>query len=288
MAKKKGDGHHGGAWKVAYADFVTAMMALFMVLWISGQNETIKKATSKFFQDPYDALNHSNGAMDQQVAGSNKDTPESDPNAEKDTGYLNALAKDFNRLLNVPDEQDKPVTVEVTSDGLKITLYHRARRPLFVEDTAEFTEWGRFVIQTLAWLVERHEFKVYIDGHGCAGRPLNKTDYGPWELSADRANSARRALEYYAVDARKIERVTGFGDTVPLPGEKKDAPGNARITVSLTMVQQPPAKTADPKNTDPKKSDAKGGEAKSADVAKNEPTKAEMIKEMESRIKLPQ
>src|ERR1700750_1526750 len=113
MARKKAQAHHGGAWKVAYADFVTAMMALFMVLWISGQNETIKKATSKFFQDPYAALNHSNGAMDAQVAGSNKDTPESDPNAEKDTGYLNALAKDFNRLLNVPDEQEKPVTVEV-------------------------------------------------------------------------------------------------------------------------------------------------------------------------------
>jgi chemotaxis protein MotB len=243
VAKKKAEGHHGGAWKVAYADFVTAMMALFMVLWISGQNETIKKATSKFFQDPYDALNHSNGAMDASVAGSSKDTPESDPNAEKDTGYLNALAKDFYRLLNVPDEQDKPVSVEVTSDGLRITLYHRARRPLFVEDTAEFTEWGRFVIQTLAWLVERHDFKVYIDGHGCKGRPLHKTDYGPWELSADRANSARRALEYYAVDSRKIERVTGYGDTTPLPGEKPEAPGNARITVSLTMTQQPLKKT---------------------------------------------
>jgi chemotaxis protein MotB len=133
----------------------------------------------------------------------------------------------------------------VTSDGLRITLYHRARRPLFVEDTAEFTEWGRFVIQTLAWLVERHEFKVYIDGHGCSGRPLNKPEYGPWELSADRANSARRALEYYAVDSRKIERVTGFGSTVPLPGEKSDAPGNARITVSLTMLQHPPRKAAE-------------------------------------------
>jgi chemotaxis protein MotB len=266
MAKKKGGGHHGGAWKVAYADFVTAMMALFMVLWICGQNEEIKKATSRFFQDPYNALPAKNsGTMPNQIAGANKDTPESDPTAQKDTGYLQALARDFYRLLNVPDEQDKPVTVEVTSDGLKITLYNRARRPLFVGQTAEFTEWGRFVVQTLAWLIERHEFRVYIDGHSERAK-FEKPEYGPWELSSDRANAARRSLEYYAVDGRKIERVTGFGDTVSLPGIAPEADGNARITVSLSMEQKPL-----PKGTPAKKAGAeKEATAKEEPAGKDE------------------
>ena len=240
MAKKKKEGHHGGAWKVAYADFVTAMMALFMVLWICGQNEEVKKATSRFFQDPYNALpENSSGLMSNQIAGSSKDTPNSDPTAAKDTGYLKALARDFYRILNVADDEESPVSVEVTSDGLKITLYDRAKRPLFVRETAEFTEWGRFVMQTLAWLVERHEFRVYVEGHTVRGQSPHKPEYGPWELSADRANAARRSLEYYAVDGRKIERVTGFGDTIPLPGEKPEAEGNARITVSLSIEQHP-------------------------------------------------
>jgi chemotaxis protein MotB len=185
--------------------------------------------------------------MTNQIAGSNKDTPESDPTAQKDTGYLQALARDFYRLLNVPDEEDKPVSVEVTSDGLKITLYNRARRPLFVGQTAEFTEWGRFVVQTLAWLIERHDFRVYIDGHSERAK-FEKPEYGPWELSADRANAARRSLEYYAVDGRKFERVTGFGDTVPVRGMPPEAEANARITVSLSMVQKPLPKAAPKKD----------------------------------------
>jgi chemotaxis protein MotB len=237
---KKGAAHHGGAWKVAYADFVTALMALFMVLWISGQNVEIRKATSKFFQDPYNALpEHSSGLMSAQIAGARNDESHTDPTAPANMGFLQAIAKDLYRLVNVEEKQDdKPIDIEVTADGLRITLYNRTAKPVFLKDSSEFTEWGQSVIQTVSWLIDRYDFKVFIDGHTPSGREPLRKDYGSWELSADRANASRRAMQHYAVDARLIERVSGFGDTVPLPNTAPDAEANERITISLSAQQQ--------------------------------------------------
>src|SRR5215217_8814659 len=173
VVKKGHGGHHGGAWKVAYADFVTAMMALFMVLWISAQDKKILIATSQYFQNTFHApLNASSGVM---PFNSNKTSQSQSDNqgAEKDAKkkqiemtFLNTVASEFYRLLNLDkDLANKPIDIQVTSDGLRITLFDRARQPLFVDNTAEFTEWGTFVMQNLSWSVERHGFRVTIDGH---------------------------------------------------------------------------------------------------------------------------
>jgi chemotaxis protein MotB len=256
MAKKKSV-PHGGAWKVAYADFVTAMMALFMVLWICGQRPEIIDATSRYFREPYKAFPKTSGILENQVAGTDKSAEHTDPNARPNEGFLRQAVRDFNRLLNIKDnDPDKPVDIEVTPDGLKITLYDRNRKPLFKENTAQLTQWGNFVIQTLAWLIERYDFRVYIDGHTSKGPASLGPNYGPWELSADRANAARRGLEFFAVEPSKMERVTGFGDTAPLPGQPPSAESNRRITVSLSLQQQTttssaaPAKSSDPLDPD--------------------------------------
>jgi chemotaxis protein MotB len=156
-----------------------------------------------------------------------------------DLNYLNSVAKDFFRLLNV-DEQlaDKPIDIQVTSDGLRIILYDRAKRPLFQDSSAEFTEWGKFVMQSLAWMIDRQKFRVVIEGHTRRGIVLPKPEYTAWELSADRANSARRALTHYAVDGALIERVVGFADTRPLPFQTPESEANQRVTLSLTMNRQ--------------------------------------------------
>ncbi len=239
MAKKHA-AHHGGAWKVAYADFVTALMALFMVLWISGQNVEIRKATSKFFQDPYNALpERSSGVMSAHVAGARSEESHTDPSAPANMGFLEAIAKELYRLVNVEEKQDdRPIDIQVTSDGLRINIYNRAAKPLFKKNSSEFTEWGNFVVQTVAWLVDRYRFKVFIDGHVSAGHEPLRKDYGSWELSADRANASRRALERYAVDGGLIERVTGYGDTAPLPNTPAASDSNERITLSLSAQQE--------------------------------------------------
>jgi chemotaxis protein MotB len=255
MARKKKEAHHGGAWKVAYADFVTAMMALFMVLWISSQDQKILIATSRYFQTPFNSpMNASSGILPFDTNKPSQHTGEDSgqdrtqsSSREIDLQFLNSLAKDFFRLMHVDEDlPDKPIDIQVTSDGLRITLYDRARRPLFQENSAEFTEWGHFVMQSLAWLIDRNQFRVVIEGHTRKGLKLPKPEYTAWELSADRANAARRALTFYAVDNALIERVTGYADTRPVPFQSPEAETNQRVTLSLTMMRKVPHEKLSP------------------------------------------
>jgi chemotaxis protein MotB len=244
MARKKAQPHHGGAWKVAYADFVTAMMALFMVLWISAQDQRILIATSKYFQNPFHSpLNASSGVMpfnsnrttnsQGRDAGTEKEAPQD--KAIKAT-FLNSVASEFYRMLHVDKDLDeKPIDIQVTSDGLRITLFDRGGRQIFERDSTAFTEWGEFVMQNLAWAIDRHSFRVTIDGHTRTREKSLRLDYSGWELSADRANAARRSLVHYAVEPGLIERVTGYGDTRPISGSPPESEGNERVTLSLTL-----------------------------------------------------
>jgi chemotaxis protein MotB len=240
-------GGGGGAWKVAYADFVTAMMALFMVLWISAQDKRILIATSHYFQSPFSSpMSDHSGVMPFNKESNSSSSPksESDSAASKSSAdkqvelsFLNSVAAEFFRLLNLEQNLDrKPIDIEVTSDGLRVTLFDRSRQPLFKEDGVEFTEWGIHLMQSMAWLIDRHHFHVTIDGHTREGLAMPRPDYSSWELSSDRANAARRKLVYYAVEPALIERVTGYADTKPLPQEDPKAESNQRITLSLALV----------------------------------------------------
>ncbi len=243
MARKKADAHHGGAWKVAYADFVTAMMALFMVLWISAQDQKILIATSRYFQNPFrspmDATSGVlpfNSTKTTQGEGDESGSEKQDTKRQIEMTFLNTVAADFYRLLNLDNQlENKPIDIQVTTDGLRITLFDRGTQPLFEGNTADFTAWGTFVMQNLSWTIDRHNFHVTIDGHTKAKLELGRDNYSSWELSADRANAARRSLVHYAVDPQMIERITGYADTRPLPGERPEAEANQRITLSLAL-----------------------------------------------------
>jgi len=239
---------HGGAWKVAFADFMTAMMALFLVLWISAQDKEILIATSKYFQNPFSSpmVDHS-GIMPFNKQNDSTSSPNKDPSAIKsknndkqvELSFLNSVAADFYRLLHLDQTLDqKPIDIQVTSDGLRITLYDRTKQPMFKDDTAEFTDWGLHLMQSMAWLIDRHQFRVTIDGHTREGLVMKHEEYSAWELSSDRANAARRKLVYYAVEPGMIERVTGYAATRPLPNENPAAESNQRITLSLAVSKK--------------------------------------------------
>ncbi len=249
-------GGGGGAWKVAYADFVTAMMALFMVLWISAQDKKILIATSKYFQSPFSSPmqdhsgvmpfnKQSDSSSSQSQDDSNGKAQASDKDKQIELSFLNSVAADFYRLLHLDQSLDqKPIDIQVTSDGLRLTLFDRSARPLFKDNTAEFTEWGIHLIQSMAWLIDRHHFRVTIDGHTRAGIELPDESYSAWELSSDRANAARRKLVYYAVEPELIERVTGYASTRPLAKEDPASEANQRITLSLSLGQKARDKAA--------------------------------------------
>lgn len=237
---KKAEAHHGGAWKVAYADFVTAMMALFMVLWITAQDKEILLATSRYFKQPFNAMtDRSVGVMQGKNGGSVGADKTRNTASAANLSFMNALASQLSKMLDVPDAStDKMADIEVTSDELRVTLYDRSARPLFQPGTAKPTEWGQLVIQNLAWIIERNQLKVYIDGYTAtvprSSPGAGDQNYGPWELSTDRANATRRTLEHFAVDPKKIERVTGYGDRRPVANQAPESDANDRITISLS------------------------------------------------------
>lgn len=250
MAKKK-DEHHGGAWKVAYADFVTSMMALFIVLWVlvAEEKPEVMAQMALYFKDPgYTtrqkdqtmAPKQTTGVMEKTATASQKDASMQDATTRENQGFLKAIARDFVRLLNVQDNEKEPVDVQITSDGLKMNIFNRSEKPIFKNNTTDLTEWGTKVFQNLAWLVERYNFMVYLEGHTAKGLDLGPNkNYTPWELSTDRANTVRRTMEYYAMSSDKTKRVAGFGDSQPLPNVAPESEDNNRMSVSLSLTQVP-------------------------------------------------
>lgn len=234
---KKG-GHHGGAWKVAYADFVTAMMALFMVLWISAQDQEILLSTSQYFQNPFNApLDRTMGVMTGAGAGGGASGQgDESPSSVLDLALLNQMANEFYRLLDIEEsDDDAPVEVKVTSDGLRIVVYNRNKRPIFEPYSSNFTPWGELVVQNMAWLIERQPMQVRIDAHTAAPPASVGRDDSLWALSVEQANSVRQALVRYALPAERVDSVTGFADSRPLSDLDPEDDGNQRVEISLVV-----------------------------------------------------
>jgi chemotaxis protein MotB len=244
MAKKHG-GHHGGSWKVAYADFVTAMMALFLVLWLTSQDEKIKEAVQRSFTNPFSSLTkESSGIIPQ------KDTPASsanrsgnfDSSSAVELAMLRRLSDDLLKALQkeVEDDPDTepPTKLDLTSEGLRISIFDRSRKPIFKAQSAEFTPYGDWVMSTLAWQISLYaSFTVEVEGHTESGRQPVRVDYGDWEISSDRASAARRKLIEHGVSSGQIRKVAGFADTVPMPQTVPEDESNRRITLMLKVRQ---------------------------------------------------
>lgn len=230
-------GKGGGAWKVAYADFVTAMMALFMVLWIMSQDTEILQATSRYFQNPFNSpLDRSTGLLDDGDEGVvQKEMSQELTTSVVNLGLLHEVAHEFYRMLDLEErEEERPVEVAVTEDGLRVTIYDSSR-PIFHADSLEFTDWGDLVMRNLAWMVESYRLSVRIDSFCPKGDGNLGPNYGPFELTADRANAVRRALVFYALPSDRILQVSGRGDRSPLPNIPPDDPANQRVEVSLSL-----------------------------------------------------
>ena len=227
----------GGAWKVAYADFVTAMMALFMVLWICSQDKEILLETARYFQSPFNSpLKQTYGVMEDGSPSSQKDDGQA--TSIVDMPFLHKIAEEFTRLLNI-DEADlnQPIEIHVTSDGLRIVLYDQSKQPLFKPFSDELTQWGDFTFQNLSWLMDRYNMKVRIDAFA-ASLPKSETPpigYDAFDLTARRANVVQRTLKNYGLQ-NAIDRVTGFGDSHPLASTPKDSEKNQRVEISLVVT----------------------------------------------------
>lgn len=159
MSKKKGEGHHGGAWKVAYADFMTAMMALFMVLWIIGQTPEVLKATADYFKDPI-AYEHELLMGQKMISGQGATGEEGSGLSKISKEKLKEIADSIYQTLNLnKDSNNKPLDIFITPDGVEMVIYNQEENPIFDNERKQLSPYGDLLIRSLAWTLDQY------DGH---------------------------------------------------------------------------------------------------------------------------
>ena len=238
MRKKS---NHGGAWKVAYADFVTAMMALFMVLWLTSQDQRIKEAVERAFRNPFlSVTKESVGIIPSKEMQAVKSTSGNfDSASAVELSMLRRLNQDLLKSLQADAESadQGSVKLDLSPEGLCINVFDRAHKPIFEPRSTRFTPYGDWVFSTLAWEISRYtSFAIELEGHTESGNPPLRQDYGDWEISSDLANAVRRKLLEHGVGSQQIKKVAGYGNTIPMPNQESGAEINRRVTVLLSVL----------------------------------------------------
>jgi chemotaxis protein MotB len=238
IKRKKGGhaGHHGGAWKVAYADFVTAMMALFIVLWLMSADEKVKQEISAFFNNPTGPGKLTGTAA--AGTGNALEVPKED---------MKKLAEKIQQaLLSIPKFQNikDHVEITVTSDGLRIELLETEAGMFFESGRAQPTETGSELLARLASELGKLPNNLLMEGHTDA-KPFSKDGaYSNWELSTDRANAARKLMVASGVRGSQIAQVRGFAERNLRHPEDPEAASNRRISVIVQYLTPSPEEAA--------------------------------------------
>ncbi|MDD2880952.1 MAG: flagellar motor protein MotB [Rhodoferax sp.] len=262
--KKGGHAAHGGAWKIAYADFVTAMMAFFLLMWLLGStSEGDKKGLSDYFQSPLKVAMQggsgagasasiiSGGGTDlTQSAGQSKRTDSTDSKSKKQAGDQAKAARarqDAQKLAELSAkisaiisstpklaEFSKQIKLTMTPDGLQIQIVDDQKRPMFDSGGTTVKPYMRDILQEIGAALVDIDNKISMDGH------TDQTPYGAgargysnWELSADRANASRRELIAGGMPDDKIARVMGLASSVLLDEDNPRSPANRRISITV-------------------------------------------------------
>ena len=225
-------GHHGGAWKVAYADFVTAMMALFIVLWLMNADKETKESVSAYFNNPSGPGKLTGTAA--AGAGNSIQVPKDDMSKLKD--------KIQQAIMTVPNFRDLKdhVEITITSDGLRIELLETDAGMFFESGRPAPTESGTELLTTLAEQLGKLPNDILIEGHTDAKPFSVGGTYSNWELSADRANSARKIMQAHGVREEQIAQVRGYADRQLRHPDDPDSASNRRISVIVQYATPPP------------------------------------------------
>jgi len=238
IIKKKGGhgGHHGGAWKVAYADFVTAMMALFIVLWLLNTSQKVQKAVASYFKDPAGVGKQ----MGSNLAGVGDAVTVAKDDMSKLKEKLEQAMKQMPKFAQMKDN----VELTITSEGLRVELIESAKGMFFESGNARPTDNGNELLVRLAQELGKIPNTILIEGHTDSTPYSGARDYGNWELSADRANSARRLMENSGLRDGQVKQVRGFADQrLRMPADPGN-PANRRVSVIVQYTPTaPPAET---------------------------------------------
>ncbi|WP_369977105.1 flagellar motor protein MotB [Xanthomonas bundabergensis] len=268
VKKVQGGGHHGGAWKVAYADFVTAMMAFFLVLWlVAATTKEQRAAISEYFRNPSPLEGKSpapspgmagpggastsmiklGGSADMQ-RGDNKDpfgskslkgdvqgkAAEREKEKEKEKERLETLMQDLKEAIDKSQALEPfkdQLLLDLTPDGLRIQIVDKENRPMFDIGSAVLKPYTRDILHELSGFINEVPNHISITGHTDVTQYSGKNGYSNWELSADRANAARRELVVGGMGEDKVSRVVGLSSSVLFDKQNPDNPINRRISI---------------------------------------------------------
>ncbi len=244
--KKRGHGgHHGGAWKVAFADFMTAMMAFFLVMWAVGQSDEIKESVAGYFRDPGKFMKEGHSGMldgSTSVIKAESDnlsmiTPPVEKDAVPTADEQSQLSLAGRKILEQLSEQEvfgrlhQNIKVQMTSEGLRIILNESENSPAFFEPgSTKLLQKSAVILITIAKELGRLDNRLIIEGHTDAAY-TGQGDYSNWELSTDRANAARQLMEVSGLRKNQVREVRGFADQFPMIEDDPTDARNRRITI---------------------------------------------------------
>lgn len=246
--RKKGHGHahHGGAWKVAFADFMTAMFALFLVLWLVNQSSDVKSAIAGYFQDPLGRADEYGSSI---LPGEGAQASMARPLKPMDIVELrrdrlmtmvDRLKAELEKTPALEGVRDK-VEIRLTDEGLQIQLLEDSVGVFFDTGSPAPSERGRAILELLGHELSSIPNAVMIAGH-TDSRPFRARDgYSNWELSADRANAARRILASAGLPEAQIVQIRGFADRDLHDPRDPFAASNRRITITVKLEAEPAA-----------------------------------------------
>jgi chemotaxis protein MotB len=241
MVKKVKDhaGHHGGAWKVAYADFVTALMALFIVLWLMNTNASVRKAVAGYFNDPMGRSTLTGTDR----SGSADNLPITKDNI---TQLKQRLENGIQKMPDIKPLKNQ-IEITVTPEGLRIELLETKDGSFFDTGSAVLNARGREILTMVAHQLSTVPNRISIEGHTDARPYPGNANYTNWELSADRANAARRLMQANGLRPNQVSQVRGYAaEDLRVPSNPFD-PSNRRISLIVQYLK--PHKAADPQET---------------------------------------
>ena len=226
VIKKKGGhgGHHGGAWKVAYADFVTAMMSLFIVLWLMGSSEKVKRAVAGYFNDPKGIASQLGTTM----------TGTGSTVSQVSTDELQKLKDKLEQEIKARKDLEKltkQIEITITPEGLRIELIEGKNGTFYELGSPKLSPSGQELLALLATELKTLPNSLLIEGHTDSTPYSDGNGYSNWDLSADRANSARRLLQQDGVRTDQVTQVRGYADQMLRVKSNPTDPSNRRISI---------------------------------------------------------
>ncbi|MGC1421430.1 MAG: flagellar motor protein MotB [Terracidiphilus sp.] len=236
VIKRKGGhgGHHGGAWKVAYADFVTAMMSLFIVLWLMNSSEKVKKAVAGYFNDP----KGTGTMMGTTMTGTGETVTVA--SADDMQKLKEKLEQEIKARADL-QKLSKQIEITITPEGLRIELLEDKNGTFYQSGSARLSDSGQELLGLLAGELKTLPNSLLIEGHTDAAQYSDDTNYGNWELSADRANSARRLLQQDGVRGNQVTQVRGYADQLLRVKTNPYDPSNRRISILVKNQEVMPS-----------------------------------------------